>query len=373
METKTVGLYVHIPFCKRKCNYCDFCSVSDADKYYGQYIENLCLEIKSYKREPKIALDSIFFGGGTPSLLLPLDFEKIVKAIKKSFIVLENAEFTVEINPATVNSEKIAAYKSAGVNRISIGVQSIHENELKKLGRIHSYNDFLDTYKMLRDGGIGNINVDLMYGIPNQTSDSFAETLKSIASLSVEHISCYGLIIEEGTPFFRDAAKLALPGEDEEYAMYDSAFNILTGLGYNQYEISNYAKRGYECRHNLKYWKNEEYIGVGIAAHSYFDGVRFGATESFFEYFDGYGEKYRKVESGRRQLDPFEYAMLALRLSCGMNLCEYKRLFGRDFLSGKEELVKRFADMGLIKLDGNRLSLTHKGFYVSNSILSELL
>lgn len=373
METKPIGLYVHIPFCLRKCNYCDFCSVSYEKSRAEKYTESLIFEIRSYKKEPRIKVDTVFFGGGTPSVLSPELFSKIANTIRESFDIAENSEFSIEVNPATLSHEKLKAFIDAGVNRISIGLQSIHENEMKILGRIHTYEDFEKTYSMIRAAGIDNLNVDLMYGIPEQTKQSLRQTVEKIISLSPSHISAYGLIIEDGTPFYENRRTLILPDEDTEYDMYLMIEKMLTDAGYCHYEISNYAKDGYESKHNLKYWRDEEYIGVGLAAHSYLDGKRYFNTDSFDEYFDGFGVKYRQEENKSRGLDKFEYAMLALRLSEGISLPEYEALFGEKFAAGKEELLKKYISMGFMKISDDRLSFTGKGFYVSNTILAELL
>lgn len=372
METKGLGLYVHIPFCVRKCNYCDFASEAAGESKIDKYVARLISEIESYRSNEKIKINTVFFGGGTPSLLSGERFLKIVSTIKESFEILPDAEFTVEVNPATLSDEKILAYKEAGVNRISIGVQSIHEIELKKLGRIHNVADFENTYKALRDAGFKNISVDLMYGIPYQTKDSFEKTLDKIIMLSPEHVSCYGLIVEEGTPFFEERKSLPLPDEDEEYEMYATAHEKLALAGYSHYEISNYAKDGFECRHNLKYWRDEEYIGVGLAAYSYYRGKRYGNSSSFDEYFASDSANYNCKEKEQLK-DPFEYAMLALRLKEGFSLSEYERIFGKRFAEGKEKELDLFSKKGLIEIREDRIFLTYKGFYVSNSILSELL
>lgn len=370
--TKPIGLYIHIPFCVRKCNYCDFCSQAADETLKSRYVSMLKREIESYNKDEKIALDTVFIGGGTPSVLTPECFLDIMNSVRESFEITPDAEITVEVNPRTLSVEKVKTYKLCGVNRISIGLQSIHENEEKILGRIHNYADFLTTYNLLRNEGFGNINVDLMYGIPEQTNESFEKTLDAVIALRPEHISCYGLIIEEGTPFYEWRLKLPLPDEDSEYAMYMTAHEKLTDKGYSQYEISNYALPGRESFHNLKYWHDEEYIGVGLAAHSYFGGARYSNTSDFDEYFDG-AEKHRKTEIITGGKDPFEYAMLALRLSEGLSLSEYKRLFGKNFAEGKDELLKAYIKNGFMELEGENLSFTHRGFYVSNSILSELL
>ena len=373
METKPIGLYVHIPFCLRKCNYCDFCSEAASIEKQRKYIDNLILEIESYKTPKKQKINSIFFGGGTPSILKGEDFLKIVEKINESFDLLEPYEFTVEVNPATLTEEKVDAFKKAKVNRISIGMQSIHENELKILGRIHTYEDFEHTFNMLREAGFKNISIDLMYGIPHQTVTSFSETIDRVTALSPEHISAYALIIEEGTPFYEMREGLPLPTEDEECDMYDILCARLGTAGYSHYEISNYAKDGKMSMHNLKYWHDEEYIGIGLSAHSYYGGKRFYNTDSFEEYFENFGAKYRKEENEKVGIDKFEYAMLALRLSDGFSLSEYENLFGEKFAIGKESLINAYVDNGFLKIENGRIFLTDKGFYISNTILSELL
>lgn len=373
METKPIGLYVHIPFCKRKCNYCDFCSVPAEDDAVAKYIDSLNEEIKSYKRLEKIKVDSIFIGGGTPSYISASNILKITDTIRNSFLVTDDVEFTIEINPGTLDVEKAIAFEKAGVNRVSIGMQSIHENELKKLGRIHNYNEFVSAFEIVKKYITDNINVDIMYAIPNQTKESFERTLESVIELQPTHISCYGLIIEEGTPFFDWKDSLMLPGEEDEVLMYTLADSLLCNAGYEHYEISNYAKPGYRCVHNLKYWKDEEYIGVGISAHSYYEGKRYSNTCDFNEYYNSCGEKYRKVQAHIKGKDPFEYAMLALRLSDGFSLSEYEALFGKSFLDGKEMLINKYEANGLMKIDGDRIKITSKGFYLSNALLTELL
>ena len=371
MTTKPIGLYVHIPFCVRKCNYCDFCSyperdVSDFRRAY--YIDALIREIRGYKREERIAISTVFFGGGTPTLLEPRELERIFEAIRDVFDILPAAEITLEANPGTVTEQKLSAYRRFGVNRISIGLQSIHENELKKLGRIHSYDDFLQTYRLARTAGFDNISVDLMYGIPEQTLSSFAETLDGIISLGPEHISAYGLIVEEGTPFYAEREGLEIPDEDTECDMYELACERLSGTGYSHYEISNYAKEGRASEHNLHYWRREEYIGVGVAAHSYFGGVRYSNCESLSSYIQGLAPEEESDTNAA-----FEYAMLALRLAEGLSLSDYASRFSHSFLLGREEAIDRFVTLGYMSRTKDRLALTDRGMYVSNAILSELL
>ena len=373
MTTDARGLYVHIPFCVRKCNYCDFCSFKlSAVDWRDKYIDRLCDEIGSYKGQ-NIGIDSLFFGGGTPSLLTPTEFLRIVETIKESFRILPGAEFTVEANPKTLDGEKLAAFVKAGVNRLSIGLQSIHENELKILGRIHTFEDFLASYKLAREYGIDNVNIDLMYGIPEQTIDSFEETLRTVLSLSPEHISLYGLILEEGTPLFEKRDEIVFPPEDSECDMYYLAAKRLSDAGYSHYEISNYARADRQCRHNLKYWRSEEYIGVGLSAYSYFDGRRFGNFAHVEEYLNQAVEQYSHTEPLDKDSVAYEYVMLRLRLSEGFSLAEYKKLFGKDFLLGREALINRLTDGGYMEIRDDRLSLTERGLYVSNSILTELI
>ena len=374
MTTEPIGLYVHIPFCKSKCAYCDFVSFGGALKEYEEcYVNALTSEIKEYRRDEKIRVDSIFFGGGTPSLLSADSFEKIVFALRDAFSISEDAEFTVEANPKTLTSDKLMLYTRLGVNRISLGLQTIHENELKILGRIHNFDEFFASYNMCLNAGITNINVDLMYAIPEQTVESFSETLRKIVSLSPTHISAYGLILEEGTPLYKNRDKLTFPTEQEECEMYYMAADILKSAGYVHYEISNYAKPMFECKHNLKYWQDKEYIGLGLAAHSYYGKKRYSNSVVFSEYFSPERRKYVQSEDIDREANEYEYAMMHLRLSDGFSLSEYERLFSHSFTEGKESLIEKLEKSEYINLEKDRISLTEKGFYVSNTILSELL
>lgn len=373
MATDGIGIYIHVPFCKRKCNYCDFCSAVPHSGELDEYLSALLYEISSYRKSPKIKASTVFFGGGTPSLLPSEFFKKIRIALDDSFEISSEAEITAEVNPGTVTQELMQALVSAGVNRISIGVQSIHENELKILGRIHDSSQIKETVKLVKASGIDNFSVDLMYGIPEQTIDSFLGTLDEIVALSPTHISCYGLMIEEGTPFYEMREGLNLPNEDAECDMYYAAHEKLEAHGYVHYEISNYALPGYESRHNLKYWHREEYIGLGPSAHSFFLGKRFYNSNENNEYFSKKVEKYRREDNAVLSEPDFEYAMLHLRLSEGIDLSEYEKVFGKSFLTGREALISKFSDAGLISRKENSISLTDRGFYLSNAIMAELL
>ena len=373
MATDSLGLYVHVPYCVRKCNYCDFCSLPKGGAGVPDYyVDRLCVEISAYSKRADRSLDTVYFGGGTPSLLTPSQMEKIVGAIRKAFSISPSAEITFEANPGTLTREKANEFYKLGFNRVSIGLQSIHENEMKKLGRIHSYEDFLSSYKMLREAGFDNISVDLMYGIPYQTKESFCESLRAVIALSPEHISAYGLMIEEGTPFFAERDRLELPSLDEEYDMYALASKLLSEAGYEHYEISNYAKPGYRSRHNSLYWNLGEYIGVGAAAHSFFEGKRYSNSEDVDEYIssvslnDG-GDKESLLDLA------YEYAMLRLRLKEGFLLSDYEERFGSSFTAGKEDILDRLRREGLISLKDGMIALTERGFYLSNSILVEIL
>lgn len=369
---KKVGLYVHIPFCVSKCNYCDFCSFPEKNfASKDEYIQAIVSEIRSYDGK-SITVDTIFFGGGTPSVLTPSEFSEIVDAIFTTFSVSPDVEFTIEANPKTLTREKLLSYKALGVNRISIGMQSTHNNELKKLGRIHNYDDFLETVQLVREVGIDNINADVMYGIPEQTKESFNKTLDRVVALKLPHISVYGLILEEGTPFFDKKDSLVLPSDDEECDMYYLTSEILGKNGYNHYEISNYCLKGYECRHNIKYWRCDDYIGVGLSAYSLYNGRRFGNTRDYKGYVDQkdalqYDELLNTAD------EAYEYVMLGLRLKEGISLSDYKKRFGVDFLEGRKDALLEMSNLGLVNLSGDRLSLTERGFYVSNSILIKLL
>ena len=371
MKADGIGLYIHLPFCVRKCAYCDFCSFAGVDgSIISEYADALASEILSY-RERGFKVDTVFFGGGTPSLLSPEDFRKIMRAVRESFLLSDEAEITLEANPKTLDRKKIESFVSSGVNRISLGLQSIHENELKTLGRIHSYSEFLETYRLCREAGIDNVNVDLMYGLPGQTVESFKETLRAVIDLSPEHISVYGLILEEGTPLYEKQSTLSFPSEDCEYEMYLLADRHLSRAGYSHYEISNYSRAGKESRHNLKYWRCEEYIGVGVSAHSYLDGYRFGRTQSLTEYLRG-NREYLNKEYIDRDGEALEKIMLGLRLREGISLKEYADLFGFDLTEKYREKLITLEKMGYARIFSGRLSLTAEGFYVSNYIINEL-
>ena len=371
MTIESIGLYVHIPFCVKKCNYCDFCSYPERlDDAAMRYIDALILEAEQYRGQG-YRVDTLYIGGGTPSLLSVEELKRLLDSLKSVFDFSSELDFTIEANPGTVTKEKAIAYRELGVNRISLGVQSIHENELKILGRIHNFEDFLSAYKLLRDVGFDNINLDIMYAIPDETLDSLKETVDTIVSLKPEHISAYSLIIEEGTPFYRMKDKLNLPDEECELEMYRLITETLKSAGYSHYEISNYAREGFESKHNLKYWRCEHYIGLGAAAHSYIDNARFSNTHSLDKYIGGEYRADSTVLSHEDEM--FEYAMMHLRLKEGIYLPEYKSRFGVDFLADRAERIRELIELGYFVLSDDRLAITERGFYVSNYIISEIL
>jgi len=380
MDNKKLGIYIHIPFCKSKCGYCDFCSHPPKEEETERYLNALMLNIQDFSgAAEKYVVDTVFIGGGTPTMLSKKQMRALVECIRSSFKLEKDAEFTVEANPGTVDKRYLSSLINMGVNRISFGLQSAHDNELRALGRIHTRDEFLASYKAARAAGFKNINIDLMYGIPHQTKESFSKTLQLVKELAPEHISVYGLKIEEGTPFFNMRDSLPLPDEESEYRMYREAHSSLTNAGYKHYEISNFARRGYESKHNLRYWRDELYLGFGVSAHSYFGGQRYAYTDDIEKYMleMEHPKNMADILSECTDIDVFtqeaEFVMLRLRLFDGLVLSEYRNIFGRDFVLKYGERIKRFVDGGFMTLDAHRLAFTVKGMYVSNYILSEIL
>ena len=375
MTNKTLGLYVHVPFCRQKCLYCDFCSFADSDADVRRaYVDRLCDDIRSFgDRAREYTVDTVYIGGGTPTVLESADLLKIGAAIRESYRLSEDVEFTAEANPKTVTPEKIRALCAIGVNRLSIGLQSIHEKEQKALGRIHNYQDFLESYRMAREGGIDNVSVDLMYAIPHQTLASFSASVDAVLACRPEHISAYSLILEEGTPFFRMQGTLPLPSEETETEMYRLLCGRMRECGYEHYEISNFARDGRYSRHNLRYWDLSPYLGFGISAHSYFEGERFFVPSDMDAYLGARGAYYECERTPDEGEDAYEYAMLRLRLAQGISFSDYRARFGTDFLVGREVAVRRLVECGYATLGLDRFALTDEGMLVSLAILGELL
>lgn len=370
----TAGLYLHIPFCRRKCLYCDFCSHAGmgAD-VMDRYVNRLCDELT--RRAAMVAghtFDTVYFGGGTPTLLSPVHFSRLLDTVRSHYTLTPDAEITTECNPATVDGHALASLRRAGINRLSIGMQSAHNEELEALGRIHTHADTVSTVRAARSAGFDNLSLDLMYGIPSQTRDSFARSLDAVLSLSPEHISAYSLILEEGTPFWDAKDALPLPDEDAVCAMTDAALSTLRTAGYERYEISNFAKDGYRSRHNLHYWRMDDYLGVGIAAHSLMGGVRLQNRPDLTAYLDGEDvSEQEEVLTPAEAID--ETVMLGLRLSEGVDKVAFRDRFGVSLDDRYGHMTARFARMGLLIDTPDRLALTDGGMAVSNTILSEIL
>ncbi|MGM9666023.1 MAG: radical SAM family heme chaperone HemW [Eubacteriales bacterium] len=375
-----LGIYIHVPFCVKKCNYCDFysCKPNCADNI-SEYIGALCKHIKTEAPTYKEwMVDTVFIGGGTPSLVLPSDFEKFAKAIKESFNLTQDAEFSIEANPGTLTEEKLRTYKNCGVNRLSIGLQSADDGELKTLGRIHTFDDFKENFLLARKCGFENINVDIMYGLPDENIEKISKTLDKVSEFSPEHISAYCLKIEENTPFFDIKDTLLIPDDDKICDTYLAICDKLKSCGYEQYEISNFSKVGYRCRHNLKYWNGEEYIGFGPSAHSLFEDSRYFYGDSTEKYVSALnsGNLPPKVSGNEREKSKEdgadEYIMLKMRLSDGIDGEEFFEKFGVSFdeCTGG---VQKYIFGGYMEKCAGVYRFTPKGFFVSNFILSDIL
>lgn len=377
---KEIGFYIHIPFCKQKCYYCDFCSFANKGEVHEKYVDCLVKEIKNIKQKDKYLITTIYFGGGTPSILKPSCIEKILKFIMQNFKVADNAEITIELNPGTVDEGKLKEYKKAGINRLSIGLQSSNDKILKEIGRIHNFEQFENTYILARKIGFKNINVDLMIGLPNQKVEDVHDTLNKIIEKNPEHISVYSLIVEEGTVMEEliNENKLKLPNEDTERKMYWDVINVLKRNGYNQYEISNFSKKGFESKHNMNCWKQKEYIGVGVAAHSYLDKKRFSNICDVDEYIKNIEENnYSKnkiiheIQDEKSEMD--EYMILGLRMLDGVNIEEFYLKFEKNPLVIYEKNLNKLQKEGLIVIDENSIKLSKKGLDFGNIVWEEFV
>ena len=377
MENKEIGIYVHIPFCKRKCYYCDFISYSNKDSKIEEYIQAVKKEIELQKI--KSTITTVYIGGGTPSYIESKYIKGIMEEINKKNLSNE-AEITIEVNPGTVTLEKLKDYKEAGINRLSIGLQSAQDELLKQIGRIHNYEQFLETYKMARKVGFKNINVDLMLGLPNQRIKDLKESLESIIELQPEHISVYSLIVEDGTPIANkiEAGDLELPEEDMERNMYWYVKNTLELNGYKHYEISNFAKEGYQSKHNMNCWKQKEYIGIGLAAHSYRDITRYSNTGQLGEYIRNVQkenlERNRIIHEIQKEDDTKkEYMLLGLRQIDGIQISKFKERFGDNPIYLFRNELKKLSEENLICVDDDNIKLTNKGIDLANLVWEEFV
>ncbi len=374
---KKLGLYIHIPFCVKKCDYCDFLSAPANKQVQMAYMDTLQKEIAEKAIVYKDwCVDTVFIGGGTPTSVPCETIVRTMDTVREVFSLDEDCEITMECNPGTVTKESLMAYRAAGINRLSLGLQSAEDELLKKLGRIHTYEQFLETYGWAREAGFTNINVDLMSALPGQSLLQYEDTLRKIIGLDVEHISAYSLIVEEGTPFYKlyEADELFLPDEETERQMYYRTEDLLKEAGYERYEISNYAKKGYACRHNIRYWEREHYLGLGLGASSMIENVRFKNTEWLDEYLleNKYMEKNDVQELSKNECME-EFMFLGLRMTAGVS----KTKFGEVFGSSMEEIygnsIAGLKTQGLIAENGDRIFLTKYGLDVSNRVFVEFL
>ena len=384
MAKKDLELYIHIPFCVKKCDYCDFLSFPAEEKMQEDYVEALLKELVFYGTKYKdCRIITIFIGGGTPSWLRADLILKIMETVRQNFSVDRDAEITIECNPGTVTDHKFEVYKETGINRLSIGLQSAHNEELKRLGRIHTYEQFLKTYDMARKHGFSNVNIDLMSCLPGQTSLTFADTLKKVIQLKPEHISAYSLIIEEGTPFYQkyeeDAIRQEkgeptqfLPSEEEEYQTTKMTQRILKEAGYHWYEISNFAKPGYECRHNIGYWKRADYLGVGIGAASLIDNVRYSNTRDIYQYLKE-SSRHETAEKVSKEEQMEEFMFLGLRMPEGISRTEFEQNFHTTIEAVYGDVLRRLQqEEMLIKKEG-RILLTEKGMDLNNYVIGQFV
>ena len=364
---KHIGLYIHIPFCDGKCYYCNFFSKRPKPGEIEEYVRSLNEAVRLWGERLDAAVDTVYFGGGTPSVLGHEHLAAILNTVKASFSISDHAEITVEVNPSSTDMLDYHMLKEASFSRLSIGLQSANENELKLLGRRHSAEDAGRTVNEARSAGFDNISLDVMLAIPGQTIASLHRTLDFCAKYRVQHISAYILKIEPQTRFYRDKEKLALFDDDAQAAFYEETVRYLKTLGYGQYEISNFSLRGFESRHNLIYWHDEEYLGIGPSAHSFLDGKRFYYANAMDAFYSG-----ETVDEGMGG-DPEEYIMLALRLTEGLVFIKYQERFHTDVSEHFLSAAKRLEQQGLVKLTPSSLSLTVKGFLVSNAVIGYLL
>jgi len=374
-----IGLYIHIPFCRQKCLYCDFPSWAGKEDRMQAYVDALTTEIRKRATEhtdKKVV--SVFFGGGTPTTLSIPMLEQLMAAVFENWDIAEAAEITTEANPGTLDGEMAAALKKMGFNRLSMGVQAWQNRLLKSLGRIHTIESFQENYKAVREAGFENVNTDLMFALPNQTMEDWQETVKNIVALNPEHISAYSLILEEGTPFFDryEKGELEPASEELDREMYHWAVGYLAEHGYEQYEISNFAKKGRQSRHNRIYWQAEEYLGMGLGSHSYMNGERFHNTYDLQEYINADGEVSvlkEEVEIITREDALAEFMFLGLRLTEGVSFARFRERFGVEMKNIYGSQIEELLKDGLLEDDEKGIRLTARGVDISNVVFEKFL
>ncbi|MCM1086973.1 MAG: radical SAM family heme chaperone HemW [Muribaculaceae bacterium] len=373
---RDLSVYIHIPFCIRKCRYCDFLSYTASEEERRDYLALLLKEIKNqsllYKDHQVI---SVFIGGGTPSVLDADAIETIIYELKQDLIFVKSPEITIEVNPGTVTEDKLTAYRQTGINRLSIGLQTANDEELKILGRIHDYEAFCHTYEAARRAGFQNINVDLMSAIPKQTLSSYRNTLQKVLAYEPQHISAYSLILEEGTWFYEHRKELALPDEEEDRQLYELTGEVLSHNGYNRYEISNYAREGYECIHNKVYWQRGDYVGFGLGAASMMQEVRFSNPRSMKDYREmldnpSLREENKCYLTKEEQME--EFMFLGLRLMKGVRKQDFWQKFGVSMDSVYGEILEKLQRQGLLLIDDS-VRLTAYGIDISNYVMAQFL
>ena len=375
---KSLGIYIHVPFCRSKCQYCDFYSVTSNDYYlHDEYRRAICQHIKEAGAQaPGYVVDTIYFGGGTPSFFGAEGMSAILNAIRKYFVVAPAAEITFEANPDSVSKRLLRRLRSEGFNRVSLGIQCDNDQILEAIGRPHNYEQAVEAYKLIRRKGFRNVSVDLMYGLPGQTREDWQATLQNVLQLRPEHISCYGLKVEEGTPLYEVREYANLADDDTQADMYLDAIQILRDHGYRQYEISNFCRKGHVSRHNLKYWQGGEYLGFGPDAASDFGGRRFTAVRDVNAYIEGIfsgGIVLREMQEVPMRDRAGEYLMMRLRTTAGLEADEYERAYLLPF-APLEEALERYRSQNLaVRTYDGRWHLTPQGFLLSNSIISDLL
>ncbi len=378
---KEIGVYIHIPFCKQKCYYCDFISYANKENCMEKYINALKKEMENFTKNNEFRVSTVYIGGGTPSYIDSKYIGEVLKILKRKNVLQDAREITIEVNPGTVTEQKLREYKLFGINRLSIGLQSTENRLLKEIGRIHNYDEFLNTYKLARKVGFKNINVDLMIGLPNQSILDIKKSLEKITNLDPEHISVYSLIVEEETPISKmiEDGKLILPSEELERNMYWYVKNFLELKGYKHYEISNFAKAGYESKHNLDCWEQKEYIGFGVAAHSYINDIRFGNTCDFDQYVinceNNEFEKNKIIDEEKQSKfeKEQEYMLIGLRKLDGISISNFKDKFGENPVFIFRNELNKLVDSGLLNIDLDNIKLTSKGLDLANLVWEEFV